>query len=107
MNENKNIIELIDKEYIKRFCEKWNLKEFSVFGSFANHQENEQSDIDILVDFKDKFKNSLFDFIEMKETLESYFHRKVDLLTLNGLLRSKNIVRTRDILDNRVKLYES
>ncbi len=107
MKNNTSTLESIDKDYIKQFCEKWDIKELSIFGSVSIQNDTEQSDIDILIEFKDKFKNGLLEFIEIKEMLENYFHKKVDLLTLNGLKNSKNTVRKNNILTNRVKLYES
>lgn len=107
MNNNINSLESIDKDYIKQFCEKWDIKELSIFGSVSIQSDNEQSDIDILIEFKDKFKNGLLEFIEIKQLLENYFHKKVDLLTLSGLINSKNTVRKNNILMNRVKIYES
>ena len=105
-NENSNIKNL-DKDYINDFCRKWNLCEFSVFGSFARNENREDSDIDILVDFSTKSRAGLYDLIIMQEDLEKFFNRKVDLLTKNGVEHSRNEYRKNEILKNRVVIYES
>lgn len=55
----------------------------SIFGSYVRGDNTEKSDIDILVDFP-KGK-SLFDFIGLQLKLEDALHKKVDLVTYNGL----------------------
>jgi len=55
-----------------------------LFGSFARDEQNEQSDVDILVDFEEGRKT--FDnFMEVAFLLEDVFGRKVDLLTPESL----------------------
>jgi predicted nucleotidyltransferase len=56
----------------------------SVFGSFARGEANDESDVDILVEFepgRETFKN----FLALAEFLEELFGRKVDLLTPESL----------------------
>lgn len=54
------------------------VKRSSLFGSYGRNEQNEESDIDLLVDFpKDK---SLFDFIDIKLKLEDALGKKVDLI---------------------------
>jgi len=55
-----------------------------IFGSVAKNEENEASDIDILVDLDYSNKIGLI-FIQMKLDLENLLHRKVDLVSSNGL----------------------
>jgi len=55
-----------------------------IFGSVAKNEENEESDIDILVDLDYSNKIGLL-FIQMKLDLENLLHRKVDLVSSNGL----------------------
>ena len=49
----------------------------SLFGSYVRSEQNDKSDIDMLVDFP-KGK-SLFDFVELQQKLEKTLKRKVDL----------------------------
>jgi predicted nucleotidyltransferase len=52
----------------------------SVFGSFAHGEPNDESDVDILVEFEPERK-SFDNFLGLAEFLEELFGRKVDLLT--------------------------
>jgi hypothetical protein len=60
-----------------------------VFGSFANGQPDEESDVDVLVEFDRPIG---FRFFELADYLESLLGRKVDLLTPTGI---QNIRRER------------
>lgn len=60
-----------------------------IFGSVARGDENENSDIDVLVDFTDKA--DLFDFVGLALFLEEKLHRKVDVVpsdTIKSELRN-------------------
>lgn len=54
-----------------------------IFGSFSRGEETSQSDIDILVEFKEA--KSLFEIIELKTALEKKTKRKVDLGTYKSI----------------------
>jgi hypothetical protein len=54
-----------------------------VFGSVARGEASPTSDIDLLV--KMDRGRSLLDLIELSQKLESILHRKVDILTDEGL----------------------
>ncbi|MFL6336674.1 MAG: nucleotidyltransferase family protein [Pyrinomonadaceae bacterium] len=56
----------------------------SVFGSFARGEPNDDSDVDILVEF-DPEQESFDNFLGLAEFLEDLFGRKVDLLTPESL----------------------
>ncbi len=78
--EQKNII----LETLKPF----NPSYIGLFGSFARNEETETSDIDILYEMQKKY--SLFDLMDLKETLKNKLHREVDLVSreyLNKRLR--------------------
>lgn len=91
---------------IKKFCKKWGIKEFSLFGSSLNEGFNKESDIDILFSFKDNMSYGFFELAEMKEELESMYGRKVDLISRRGVEKSKNNLRRDSILHNSKLLYE-
>jgi len=63
--------------------ERHEVKKAAVFGSFVRGEQKEESDIDILVEFKGK--KSLLDLAGLKIELEETLHRKVDVLTYNSL----------------------
>ncbi len=73
-----NPIETI-RPHLSELGETYKVKKIGVFGSFARGEENEDSDVDLLVEFLEPV--SLFAFVELKETLEKILHRKVDLVT--------------------------
>lgn len=58
--------------------DKYKIKEIEVFGSFARNEQNEGSDIDLLVEFKEI--PDLFIFIEIESYLEKLLKNKVDLV---------------------------
>lgn len=55
----------------------------AIFGSYARGENNEDSDIDILVDLP-KGK-SLLDLVRLERRLEQALGKKVDLLTYNSV----------------------
>ena len=75
-------IEEIKNKIIPIF-KKYDVKRASIFGSFVRGEEKEDSDIDILVEFKGE--KSLLDLAGLKIELEEKLGRKVDVLTYNSL----------------------
>ena len=59
------------------------VKRAAIFGSFVREEQKENSDIDILVEFKGE--KSLLDLAGLKIELEEVLRRKVDVLTYNSL----------------------
>ena len=62
----------------------YGIDQIGYFGSFANGDYREDSDLDILVSFK---KRIGWKFFDLKEYLESVVGRKVDLVTERSLRR--------------------
>ena len=54
------------------------IKRSSLFGSYVRGDQNEKSDIDILVEYPER--TSLFDIGELKQNLEDVLGRPVDLV---------------------------
>lgn len=54
-----------------------------VFGSYARGEENEKSDLDILIDFD--MKVNLLDLIGIEQELSELLGIKVDLITLRSV----------------------
>ena len=59
------------------------MKKAALFGSYVRGDNNENSDVDILVDFPGG--KTLFDLIELKQDLEELLHRKVDVVEYEGI----------------------
>lgn len=93
-------------ENIKIFCSKWRIKEFSIFGSFNSEEFDKNSDIDVLVDYFDDAKWSLFDVVDMREELKSIFGRNIDLVSKRAVINSKNKFRKDSILNSAKVIYE-
>ena len=75
---NKAIIEYLDQYYPARI---------GVFGSFAREEDTPESDIDILVRFKQTI--SLFELVRIERELTSILGKKVDLVTEPALKNKK------------------
>ncbi|MBT9131334.1 MAG: hypothetical protein DDT42_01577 [candidate division WS2 bacterium] len=63
----------------------YKIKEIGVFGSFIREKQKRNSDIDILVEFKDENIPDLLKFIEMESYLEKLLKKKVDLVRKGGV----------------------
>ncbi|MEX2016030.1 MAG: nucleotidyltransferase domain-containing protein, partial [Candidatus Hydrogenedentales bacterium] len=75
----------VPQEQIAAFCKKWRIREFSLFGSVLREDFRPDSDVDVLVSFKENAGVGVWDLSEMVEELEVLFGRKVDLATKEGL----------------------
>jgi predicted nucleotidyltransferase len=58
------------------------ISELGIFGSYARGDYNEESDIDILVDFNDRIG---IGFIALAHVLEDLFHQKIDLVSRRAI----------------------
>lgn len=58
------------------------ISELGIFGSYARGDNNEKSDIDILVDFNGQIG---IGFISLAHELENLFHQKVDLVSRRAI----------------------
>lgn len=83
---------------------KHKVKTLAVFGSILTDRFNDQSDVDLLVDFEpidhDKF-DYVSNYFGLRDALEMLFNRKVDLIEEKGL-RNKyfiaNVNRTKQMI---------
>lgn len=66
------------KKKIKPILKRNDVKKAAIFGSFARGEEKKNSDIDILIRYKNDDK-SLLDFVGLKLELEEKLGKKVDL----------------------------
>jgi len=71
------------KNKIIPVLQRYGVKKAAFFGSFVRGEEKEDSDIDILVEFKGE--KSLLDLAGLKIELEEALGRNVDVLTYNSL----------------------
>ncbi|MGE5342537.1 MAG: nucleotidyltransferase family protein [Candidatus Omnitrophota bacterium] len=101
MMKRKDDLDL-PREAIIDFCNRWEVKEFSIFGSILRDDFGPQSDVDVLLSFSKDSKWGLFELVDMKEELESIFGREVDIVEKEGM---KNPFRMNAILQNRKVIY--
>ncbi len=88
-------------EGIKNFCNRWKVKEFSLFGSVLRKDFRPESDVDVLLSFHDGAQWGLFEFVDMKEELEKIFGREVDIIEKEGIknpFRLSEIIRSREVI---------
>lgn len=71
---------------LKQLCQYYDIKMMYLFGSACNDRFNSDSDIDILISFKDiSIEKYTDNYFELHDKLEALFDRKVDLITENSL----------------------
>lgn len=90
---------------IAKFCQRWKVRQFYLFGSVLRDDFTADSDIDVIVEF---LPNAYigWDIVTMNDELEAIFERKVDLTTKAGIEESDNWLRRRNILDEATLIYE-
>ena len=71
------------------------LKSIAIFGSFSRQENNELSDLDVLVEFNDTIG---IRFVDLAEELEKIVGIKVDLVSKNGLKNKYREAIDRDLI---------
>jgi predicted nucleotidyltransferase len=82
MTSRNDIIKLLEEK--RDTIKKFGVTELGVFGSFARNEQNEESDVDVLVELKTKTFDAYMDLLFF---LEDLFGRKVDLV-MKGTVKS-------------------
>ena len=97
------LIEL-NLQRIAELCRKHKVKTLAVFGSILTDKFNDQSDVDLLVNF-DTTEHEKWDYVtnyfDFQEALEKIFDRKVDLVVEKGLKNKyfiANVNRTKQMI---------
>lgn len=68
---------------VNEIIKKYHADKAYVFGSCARQEDNSRSDVDILVDLLPGA--SLFDLMDIQDSLENLLKRKVDVVSKRGL----------------------
>ncbi len=92
----------VSREGIERFCEKWRIKEFAIFGSALTDAFRDDSDVDVLVVLHPDAQWSLFDMSRAERELAEMFGRPVDLVEKKAI---RNPFRRHHILNHCEVLY--
>ncbi len=66
----------------KRLFKEYPIKSMAIFGSYSRSEQDNNSDLDILVEFSDKIG---IRFIDLAEDLEAIIGLKVDLVSKKGV----------------------
>jgi len=93
---NEQTIEI--REKILNALKQNDVKRAALFDSVVRGELSDESDIDILVEFKGR--KSLLDLVGLKLELEEMLKRKVDVLTYNSLhpLLKDRILREQEVI---------
>jgi uncharacterized protein len=76
----------VSQEQIARFCERYHVRTFMLFGSVLRDDFRPDSDVDVLVEFEPDRTPGLL-FFSMQDELSELLGRKVDLNTPRCLSR--------------------
>jgi predicted nucleotidyltransferase len=79
---NTESIKSVLKENEPKLKANYPIKSLAIFGSYARGAQNNNSDIDLLVEFSGPIG---LRFINLADELEQILHNKVDLICRNGL----------------------
>ncbi|MFX1452690.1 MAG: nucleotidyltransferase family protein [Promethearchaeota archaeon] len=61
----------------------YKVKKIGIFGSIVRGEQTENSDVDILIEFKEPI--SLFEFMDLEDYLTELIGMKIDLVSKNAL----------------------
>lgn len=95
----------LDMPKIEAFCKKWQIVEFSLFGSVLTDEFRPDSDVDVMVKFAPEARVGLFKLMDIEEELEEIVGRKIDLLTRPSVEQSENYLMRRSILSGTRTFY--
>ena len=92
----------VDLAQIAAIAQFYSVSEISVFGSSIRDDIRQESDIDLLITFREGSAVSLFDLMELEERLSKIFGRPVEIVEPGSL---KNPIRRQAILATKQLLY--
>ncbi|HLF28316.1 MAG TPA: nucleotidyltransferase family protein [Anaerolineae bacterium] len=95
----------LPKDEVAKFCQRWKITEFALFGSVLRDDFGPASDLDVLVTFAPDANWSLLDHADMQDELRQMLRREVDLISRRGIEQSGNPIRRKAILDSARVIY--
>jgi predicted nucleotidyltransferase len=87
---------------IAEFCSRWKIQELSLFGSVLREDFRPDSDVDVLVVWRDDAEWDLWDHLHAEDELADILGRPVDLVEKSAL---RNPFRRHHILNHREVIY--
>lgn len=94
-------------EKVSVFCRKQPIQRAEVFGSVAKDSANENSDVDLLVTFKENVFLTSLDVVKIKMELEKLLGCAVDIVERSCIEQSNNPFRKKAILNTAKEIYAS
>lgn len=94
--DEKNIIKMTVE--ILKIIKKFNVVRAGIFGSYARGEQNKDSDIDLVVEFKGR--KSLLDLVSLQLAIEESLNKKADVITYNSI----NPLLKKRILSEEVRI---
>ena len=82
MTNRKKILKVL-KDFKNEMQKKYHVKKIGLFGSFLKGKQKKESDIDVLVDFKEDA--DFFDLVGLGLFLEEKLKQKVDIVPQKAL----------------------
>ncbi|NTW33281.1 MAG: nucleotidyltransferase family protein [Bacteroidetes bacterium] len=79
---NLEEIKIILKKQKKSLQRRFKIKEIALFGSYTRGEQNDNSDVDIMVEFESPIG---IEFIDLADELEKVLNTKVDLVSRNAM----------------------
>ena len=91
----------VEPTQIILFCQQYNIIEFSLFGSVLRDDFNDESDVDVLIQFEAEYWLSWVVWRDLQDDLQQLLGRKVDVirkeLVTNPYVKAE-IFKTRQVL---------
>ncbi len=75
----------VPMEAVVELCRRQGIRELALFGSVLRDDFADQSDVDMLVEFEDEFRHSMFSFFGIEQELTGLIGRQVDLVEKGAL----------------------
>lgn len=82
--QNKNDILDKLKQFKASYAHLYGIRTIGIFGSFARNQQNEKSDLDVVVTLNEP---DFFTLEHIREELEKLFHLNIDIVNFRSTLR--------------------
>ena len=95
------------EDIVRRIVEVARPEKIILFGSAARGGMGPNSDVDVLVGFREGAGHTLFDLDDMEMELKEIFGREVDLVSRRGIEASRNYLRRESILKSAQVIYGS
>ncbi|MDU4203490.1 MAG: nucleotidyltransferase domain-containing protein [Negativicoccus succinicivorans] len=92
------------KERIIPVCEKYDIPEVYIFGSYADGTARPDSDVDLIID-STNVKGYLH-LIQIINSMEEQLGKKVDIVTLNALRKNANKIFSQEVSKSAKPIFK-